>query len=239
MSIVFDSTAGDQAIVISHASELSVNPGTTEMTIACWFKCPVNTIGTIVSKRSTSSAGFQVGVTTYSGIEKLFTRFGGVLNLTSTSAADDGAWHSAVFVNRDVSGVYRSFIYQDGVLVSSSGAAPASGNATNTMDVLINARRDVDNTDFAFVGDFTTSDVRIYDGVAFTAEEAASFHARNGNDTLFGGLVGRWKLKEGHPTETVSGSGSVKDWTPNANNGTPNSTPDYDEDAVRLRRRRA
>ncbi len=239
MSIVFDSSVGDQAIEIPHASELDVNPFNTELTITCWFKCPVNTVGTLISKRGTGNEGYQVGVTTDGGVEKLFTLFGGAINFATSVAADDAAWHSAVFVNRDVAGVKRSYIYQDGVLVSSSVAGVASGNGGNSLDVLINARRNTSNSDFGFVGDFTISDARIIIGKAWTAEEIASFHARNGNDTFFDDLDGRWLLNEGHPTETVSGTDSVKDWTANGNHGTPNSTPDYEEDIVRLRRRRA
>jgi MSHA biogenesis protein MshQ len=85
--------------------------------------------------------------------------------------------------------------------------------------------------------DGTLDDVRIYNRV-LTANEIAALYAQRGGDSLYYGLVHKYRMDEGAPGASASGSGSVTDVT-GANNCTPTNTPTYAEADVMRRRRRA
>lgn len=230
MSIEFVS---GEAIILGNPTEFRFDPDTDEFTISCWFKCPANEQGTLLSKRDFTTGGYQMACIDFGGIV-LFSNFGAV-NHYGFELVDDDQWHHGVAVNRDVSGTLRSFLYVDGVDDSFDSPASGNGSGSDTYDVLINARRTSGNTGFGFTGDMEISDMRLYDR-ALTDSEVSRIYNSYGNDKVYDGLVGRWLLNDNAPGVTVSGVGSVKDMMNGKNDGTPESTPVFREDILRFGR---
>lgn len=230
MSIKFDS-ATSKAVVIDHNSSLDIDPSTTEFTISIWFKAPVTGAdGSLLAKRGSSSLGYQFAILS----NKLYARTGSVGNTSAVTLVNTNVWTHGVMINRLVSGSERTYLYIDGVLNSNSGTgAPISGAGTNTLDLIINARRGSSNSDFGYIGSSTISDVRLYKGRAFTDDEVLSLYSTYGDDSDFESMTGRWLLNEGFPGEIVSGADSVLDYW-NGYHGTPNSAPTYEESLIAL-----
>lgn len=124
-------------------------------------------------------------------------------------------------------------MYLDGVLVASTtGITQTVNDAVTAFRV---ARPSVVST--GEVWDGTMEDVRVYDRLLMDNEIATIYTCR-GADGIVHGLVSRWKMLEGYPTQVVSGAGVVKDRS-SGYDGTPTNSPVWAECAAGRRKRRA
>lgn len=145
--------------------------------------------------------------------------------LKSASNVNDDVWHHIAMTKRLSDARFQIFF--DGVLDATK--FQDSGSPTTTFD-RIAARVGGPNNYI----DGLLDDVRVYNRVLFD-NEIASLATQRGGDGNFEGLVHLYKMDEGAPGTTVSGSNSVKD-TVGGNDCTPAVTPTYEEQVVRSRR---
>jgi hypothetical protein len=124
--------------------------------------------------------------------------------------------------------------YFNGVLDSSTAVAAWTGNTSNTVSLgaAIAALASGVNP-----FDGILHDMRVYNR-ALSAAELQTITVSRGKDSLFSGLVNRWKLTELAPGVTAAAGASVRDSMNLQNDGTPQNSPVYATWLVSNRRRR-
>ena len=218
-------------------SHLDLDPQ-TDFTLSCWVQTENNVgYGTFIGKAGATTASRQYQLTYGSPGPpyELQAVIGGTFYASGAKGAD-GAWHHCGLINFDNAGTQNFRMYLDGVAV---GVNAVSGSATNTADLLLGARRgDDSNGGASFVMRGTLADIRIYNR-ALAAPEMLTIFNQRGRDNIVEGLVGRWLMNEESPGTAASGAGIVKDLSTYGTHGTPSDAPDYAEDVITFKRRRA
>lgn len=162
----FDGT--DDHLVIGQPALLDFDPAADEFTLAAWFRTSEN--GAIIAKADDDFAARQYYLFVFE--DRLWASIGGNLNFGGSIGAADGEWHHGAVVNLDDNGIMRYILYFDGQAIGRFD----SGTATNDLDVLLGARRDVGNvgTDFRWRGEL---DEALIVGRALSATEIADLYA--------------------------------------------------------------
>lgn len=234
MAMTFSATTSD-FINLGQPSVLNLNPR-AEWTICCWVRTTTSSdLGTFISKADSTTANRQYQFTYGSPGPpyRLQAVVGGTYYETGV-VGGDAKWHHCVLRNYNDAGTYRFQMYQDGV---AAGSPATSGTGTIAADVLLGARRATGNTGSGFLLTGSLDDMRVYNR-ALSVPEIETIYASRGRDKIIDGLIGRWMFLEKSPSITASGTASVKDWTDQNTNGTPEGSPVYSESFVVSSRRR-
>ena len=149
------SFATDDFVNLGQASNLNFDTDADDFTIAMWFKIASGDTGTLICKGGDTSGDRQYHIY-YSSSDYIAVNIGGTV--VNTNAYDDGNWHHVAVVNFDDSGTQKFRIYIDG----SSVGLGTSGSGSNSLDVLLGARRGSSNSNTAFLFDGSMANVAIY-----------------------------------------------------------------------------
>lgn len=229
MAIAFVAASSEYIQATSYKGILGTNP----RTVSAWIK--TTALNAAIFSWGNDSNGERWGLRVQDG-----NGLAGAIRvevnggyIVGNVAVNDGEWHhvAATWEDDGTPDVTDTVLYVDGVAV---GTSASTGNVINTVsgeDVKIGVAQ-VSSHLF----DGLIDDARIYDRV-LSAEEMATIFARRGSDEIVYGLVSRWKMLEGYPTQVVSGAGVVKDHA-GANNGTPVNSPTWEESVITGRRKR-
>jgi hypothetical protein len=138
-----------------------------------------------------------------------------------------------------VAGVFRYNaqlleVYFNGVLNASQAVAAWTGSTSNTASQRNSIGASSSAVNFY---DGLIHDLRIYNRGLSVAELQTIVTSR-GKDSLFDGLVNRWKMTELAPGVTAAAGASVHDSMNLKNDGTPQNSPVYATWLVSNRRRR-
>jgi len=158
--------SGD-AVEVGQPPDLDLDPAVDEFTLTAWFK--TSTEGAIISKGSNDFDTRQYYMFVFEG--QLWGVMGGEHNAGATVGVNDGQWHHGAVVNYDDAGTMRYRIYLDGALDGEF----LSGTATNPFDVLLGARRLVDNATLGFMLNGQIDEAAII-GRALSAAEVADLY---------------------------------------------------------------
>lgn len=149
------SFATDDFVNLGQASNLNFDTDADDFTIAMWFKIASGDTGTLICKGGDTSGDRQYHIY-YSSSDYIAVNIGGTV--VNTNAYDDGNWHHVAVVNFDDSGTQKFRIYIDG----SSVGLGTSGSGSNSLDVLLGARRGSSNSNTAFLFEGSIANVAIY-----------------------------------------------------------------------------
>jgi len=140
-------------------------------------------------------------------------------------------WHHVVITSDGSNDADNVAIWVDGVSESCTSVVNNAITGTTETTAAFNlANRD--NSSSGWAG--YLEDVRVYNR-KLTDQEIVTMHTCRGVDCIVSGLVGHWPLNELSPgTAVPSGSGSVKDVSASANNGTQTANPDYVAGVLRI-----
>lgn len=234
MAMTFAAGTSD-FINLGQPSVLNLLPN-QEWTLSCWAKTATNTdLGTFISRADGTTGNRQYQYTWGSPGPpyQLQAVVGGVFYVTGV-VGGDAKWHHVVIRNINNSGTYQFQMYQDGV---AAGTAQNTGSGTITCDTLIGARRNSGNTGSGFLITGSIDDMRVY-ARPLSVSEIETINATRGKDGIVAGLTGRWMFNEAAPGVTSSGTGQVKDWSDQSNNGTASGTPVFSEGYTSMQKRR-
>lgn len=222
--------AGSGAVIIGDHPETDFNPSTQEFTLLSWFRIAANQNGNLIAKRFTTNTNAQYAL----GISacQVFVRIGGVLNSTPSINVDDNQLHHAVGRYFNDGGTLKSQVYIDGVQDGST--VTHNTGILTTARLLLGARNGTTNSSTGFHLTGFMEDDRIYNR-ALSPDEITIIFERNGHDTIFDGMVGRWMLSE-QENGTTASSGSILDTSDSQRNGSPNGSPMYRDFLTKLRR---
>jgi hypothetical protein len=148
-------------------------------------------------------------------------------SLNWTGTADDSVWHHVLVTF----GSGSKYIIFDGTSVASATGLTGSLNTNNTtltIGSLIGVAR-------YFNG--WIHDVRIYNR-QLNLEEGRTLFYNRGLDGLINGLVSRWTMDGGYPTQVISGA-TVLDIGPYQNHASPSGSPEWADSPYGDRARRA
>jgi len=213
--MVFDGS--DDIVNLNQPSNLNFNTDADDFTIAMWFKIASGDTGTLICKGGDTSGDRQYHIY-YSSSDFIAVNIGGTV--VNTNAYDDENWHHVAVVNFDDSGTQKFRIYIDG----SSVGIGNSGSGSNSLDVLLGARRGSSNSNTAFLFTGMINDVAIWSS-ALTANEVTALYnsglpllptADSGNYASSSDLVGYWRN---------DGVTTWLDRSTNSNNGTVSGSP--------------
>ena len=211
------SFATDDFVNLGQASNLNFDTDADDFTIAMWFKIASGDTGTLICKGGDTSGDRQYHIY-YSSSDYIAVNIGGTV--VNTNAYDDENWHHVAVVNFDDSGTQKFRIYIDG----SSVGIGNSGSGSNSLDVLLGARRGSSNSNTAFLFTGMINDVAIWSS-ALTANEVTALYnsglpllptADSGNYASSSDLVGYWRN---------DGVTTWLDRSTNSNNGTVSGSP--------------
>ncbi len=225
--------AGDTSGEHIDLGTLDLPGGLTSLTILAWVKLNNFDVGDqrVISK----ATSFDVedhwfmfgGLNSNQMRARLKTTGTTTTHLETSSSINTGQWYHMGFVY-DGSNI---IFYRDGAQNGSSsktGAIDTSG----AVEVRIADNPGIDRKELnGFV-----DDCRIYKR-GLSLAEVQTIHAARGHDDIIDGLLHRWLLNEGAPGTGASGSGSIKDLSIGAVNGTAASSPVYRASGLSFRRR--
>lgn len=145
-------------VTLNDPADLDFVPDKDEFSVCAWIKIDAGNTGTVISKAGLSQVTRTYQILISSDIVK------GVVGGTpvdSVFTVADGTWHHVALVNFDDDGTLKFKMYMDGIPDEDSITTSGSGQVFS-IDTLIGARRDMNNTDskFEFNGDI--DDVRIF-----------------------------------------------------------------------------
>ena len=206
-AVSFDGT--NDFVNIGQPSNLNFDTDADDFTIAMWFKIASGDTGTLICKGGDTSGDRQYHIY-YSSSDYIAVNIGGTV--VNTNAYDDGNWHHVAVVNFDDSGTQKFRIYIDG----SSVGVGNSGSGSNSLDVLLGARRGSDNTNTAFLLSGSTNNVKIFN-TALTQDQVRELYTKP-ELTLPTGVASS-ALKLDMPMQEGSGT-TILDGSGNQNHGT-------------------
>lgn len=233
MAIYFRGSANNDRIDLGN---IDIPSGTGSMSITCWINAVSwgeNNEGRIISKATSTAEEdhwWMLSSRVVSGNPILRARLKTGTGSTKTLESSTGF----MTLNTDL---FCSFVY-NGSNMLLYGNATQIGSTSKTGNV------NIDNTVPASIGaqpqssrewDGRIDDIRIYSR-ALNIKELQTMYATRGIDNIITGLYWLWRLDEKPINTTVSGSGSVKDYSGNGANGTPNDAPYYSVPIVQWRR---
>jgi hypothetical protein len=176
-AIDFDGT--DDHITFGQPSNLNFQPNVDEFTISLWLKT-TDASGGIIGKAGGTTTARQYYIYTESGTAELSAWIGGS-QINTGHNIDDDQWHFIVGVNYDNASTKQFRFYIDGVADSH---ILTSGSATNTLDLLVAARRGSSNSDYASNLDGVIDEVRI-SNIARSAEWIITKYYNQNNPSGF------------------------------------------------------
>jgi hypothetical protein len=211
--------------------DINAIDGTAALTVSLWLTADANQFTVFASKSDAAgTAGWLFQTENADNTKVIFYSGSGLsYGTTPTATLVAGAMTHlvAVFDGAGAANADRLKIYVNRVnqTLAFTGTIPATLSATATsvrfgtwqaLTLLLNGKMD---------------DARIYNR-ALAASEVDDLYAARGADSIYNGIIGRWRMDEG-----ASGAGSVIDLTANNNNGTPVGGPTYQESSLRKCRR--
>ena len=158
----FDWTAS-QAVILGQPQSLNLAPADTDLSLLAWIRVDPGAEGTIISKAYGSLSNRQFQLYLYDnngdGRSSLYGLIGGKSNNNASAAViDDGQWHLVAVVHD--ADTMSSRMYVDG---QAQGGWKASGTATNSVDVMLGARRNTwYNTGIGWAFDGEIGEAAIY-----------------------------------------------------------------------------
>jgi len=155
-------------------SVLNFIPNTDEFTLSSWINIVSGQDGSIIAKGPSTTTSRQYQIFIQDGGDELRGRVGGTEIQSGVDVAD-GTWHHIIGVNYDDSGTKKFKFYIDGI---ADDTIITSGSATNSLDVLIGARRNSDNTDSGFEFNGLIDEVLIYNR-SLSANEIYQLYVSN------------------------------------------------------------
>ncbi|RLI96724.1 MAG: hypothetical protein DRO99_03975, partial [Candidatus Aenigmatarchaeota archaeon] len=193
----------DDYVSLGQPEYLNFSPDQDEFTISAWIKIDSGKTGTIIGKGGENNAERQYQILI--AADDLRAAIGGT-NLVGGGSVNDGTWHHIVGRNYDESGIKKFRFYVDGV---EDDTTITSGSATNNFDVLIGARRDTSNHDYAFMFNGSIDDLMIFNR-SLTPSEIQSLHNATAYryEHNFTGLSDGPHSVLGYSVDTTGGLGS-------------------------------
>jgi hypothetical protein len=223
MSIYFAS-ASSEYLTVPNESNYDF---TTAVSLSLWFRTNGlwNVNAQPIMGKSSSGWGLTRNGTTR-GLRWVTSGLSNT-NLSYTGTVDDSAWHHVAVTW----GGGVKYIILDGAIVATATGVTGS-LTTNNVNLAIGMRI---GTSRYFNG--WLDDVRVYN-MALNLEEERSIFYNRGSDSIFNGLVSRWKMAEGYPSQVIIGA-AVLDSGPLQNHASPSGTPEWADSQYGNRTRRA
>lgn len=159
----------NEYLTLGAVSALDLGRQNNPITLGCWVKQSASgSDGTLICRASSGSRQYQLYLS--SGVPSAYA--GG--NFLASASSIDTAWHHIVLRIMSESGTWRGRLFVDGADVgnNTSGTTAATG-----MDVLVGARRDSSNSDYAFLSNAYIDEVAFFAAGLSTTEITEWYNA--------------------------------------------------------------
>jgi hypothetical protein len=215
---------GNDDVNLGQPATLDFDPDADAISISLLFRVGSSNSGMFISKAYGAGSTHHQFAMGYSGNDLVFAEIGGVrIDDGSTIAAskNDGNWHHACVTSNGSTFI----LYVDGINVANGSC----GSVEESVDWLIGARRDANNTGFGFQLTGDVDEVRIWDKQLSQAEVRTDMFNELSSPSSVSNLLAYYSMSDGSGSTLSDDDGSLDGTITGASWDDPSTSPIADD----------